>query len=237
MIALYIIGGILLLLVFLLHSPFKIYVECRDNKTTVRLKYLFFRKNLFPQPKKEPTPPQQSQTQTENTDEENPPEEKQCEEMNCEKSSDNPEKDKSQKNKKKKKGIFPEDKKEKFAFIINVLKSSGKALKLFTKRISIKNVTVDIDISDEDACDCAIKFGKANMIVYNIVNFAAVFFRVKKNHININCVYNKPKSVYNFSFVVKFTPSAGIFSAIAFIFTFLVNNIKAKHMETAAKTA
>lgn len=202
MTALYIIAAILLLLVLLFHSPFRIYVVCEENKLTAVVKYLFFKKTLYPKPQPKDKP------------EDKPKKKKRSEEKDQEENSE----------KKKKKSIIPKEKDEKIDFIINVLKASGKLLKCFTKRITIKKLRADIDISDEDACDCAVKFGRANIVVYNIVSLCGIFFKVKKDHININCVYNKPESVFNYSFIVRFTPAAGILSIIAFIFTFLVNN-------------
>lgn len=229
MIFLYILGAVILLLVILLHSPFRIYVSCRENRFSVYMKYLFFRRDILPKPEKK------SKTEPSLKSGEDKPEERtaQAEEQPEESQTGT----KTEKKKKKdKKSIFPEEKDERIAFIINILKSSGKALKHFTKRIVIKNVRADIDISDLDACDCAVNFGKANIAVYNILSFASCFFKVKKDYININCVYNKPESIYNFSFTVKFTPSAGILSVIAFIFTFLVNNIKAKRQSQKVQT-
>lgn len=202
MIGFYIIAAILLLILILFYSPFKIYVVCEENKLTAVVKYLFFKKTLYPRL-------QQKKADENKTGEKNKPNEKDSEENN---------------GKKKKKSIIPKDKDEKIDFFINVLKASGKFLKFFTKRITIKKLRADIDISDEDACDCAIKFGKFNIFVYNILSLCGVFFNVKKDHININCVYNKPESVFNYSFIVSFTPAAGILSIFAFIFTFLVNN-------------
>lgn len=228
MIFLYILGGIILLLVILLHSPFRIYVSCRENKFSVYVKYLFFKKNLLPKPEKtaktKPTGNSPENNQKESTG--------QAEEQTEEVQSDT----QTEKKKKNKKSFFPEDKSERIDFIINILKSSGKALRHFTKRIVIKNVRADIDISDPDACDCAVNFGKANIAVYNILSFASCFFKIKKDYININCVYNKPESIYNFSFTVKFTPSAGILSAIAFILTFFANNRKARRLAENVQT-
>lgn len=202
MTALYIIAAILLLLALLLYSPFRIYVVCEENKLTAAVKYLFFKKTLYPKPQPKDKP------------EDRPKKKKRSKEKDSEENNE----------KKKKKSIIPKEKDEKIDFIINVLKASGKLLKCFTKRITIKKLRADIDISDEDACDCAVKFGRTNIVVYNIVSLCGVFFKVKKDHININCVYNKPESVFNYSFIVSFTPAAGILSIIAFIFTFLVNN-------------
>lgn len=231
MIILYILGGIILLLVILLHSPFRIYVSCHENKFSVYIKYFFFKRNLLPKPEKK--------SKAKSAEETGQPAGK--ENTQSEDNSDNTKESQTdtqteKKNKKSKKSIIPEEKSERIAFIINVLKSSGKALRHFTRRIVIKNVRADIDISDPDACDCAVNFGKANIAVYNILSFASCFFKVKKEYININCVYNKPESMYNFSFTVKFTPSAAILSVIPFIFTFLANNIKAKRQAEKVQT-
>ena len=223
MTALYIILGIIAFIIILLHLPFNIYVSCCDNKISVKLRYIFLKKYIYPQFKKKiketKLPESNQDTETEKTAK-----------SNDNKNKKNVKKEKTEK--KKKKSLFPEAKDEKISFIINIMKSSGKALRHFTKRIYVKKLKVNIDISDEDACDCAVKFGKTNIAVYNILSFISVFFRVKKEYININCVYNKPESIYNFSFVIKFTPSAGILSAIVFIFTLLVNN-----KNVSAKTA
>lgn len=219
MIALYIVGAVILLIIVLMHSPFKIFVECNDNKLSVKLKYLFWKKSIFP---KEDTKQEiKSTPKTSKT---------------ARSSKKNTSANKKKSDKKKKK-LFPEKKEDQIAFIINILKSSGKALKVFTKRITIRDITADISISDEDACDCAVKFGKSNIIIYNLLSFCAMFFKIKKNYINIRCVYNKPKSIYNFSFMVKFSPSAGILSAFAFIITFLVNNKRSKKQSGDTRTS
>lgn len=229
MIFLYILGAVILLLVILLHSPFRIYVSCRENRFSVYMKYLFFRRDILPKPEKKSAAEETLKTSKDKPEESTAQAGEQPEESQTGTKAE-------KKKKKDKKSIFPEEKDERIAFIINILKSSGKALKHFTKRIVIKNVRADIDISDLDACDCAVNFGKTNIAVYNILSFASCFFKVKKDYISINCVYNKPESIYNFSFTVKFTPSAGILSVIAFIFTFLVNNIKAKRQSQKVQT-
>lgn len=225
MIFLYILAVIAIILIILLHSPFKIYIECKENKFSIAIRYLFLKKTLLPNRSKA-----KKKKKEKSKSNKKPRRKKNNKENRQNKKANN------SKDNKKKKSFFPDDKDERIAFIINVLKSSGKALKHFTKRIIIKDIRADINISDEDACECAVKFGKANIAVYNILSFTACFFRMKKKYININCLYNKPESIYNFSFTVKFTPSAGIFSAIAFIFTFLANNKKAEQASVCRKS-
>lgn len=209
MIFIYILIAVLLIFIILLLSPLKIIVSCSQNKPYAEIRYLFVKKTVFPLKKK--------QKKSDDSD----------------KQSEKNDKNKKNGKEKKRKSIIPKEKNKKITFFINVLKSSGKALKHFTKRITIDKIIADIDISDEDACKCAVKFGRFNFAIYNILNFIAQFIIVNKEHININCVFNKPKCVYNFSFTVKFTPYTVFLSALAFIFTFLVNNIKAKKFNTA----
>lgn len=201
MIVLYILAVILAIIIILFHIPFRFYVSCVENKITVTLKYLFFKLKLYPVP--------ESTEKKKKADKKKKPDKK---------NDDEP---------KKKSKLIPESTDERIELVINILKSSGKALRVFTKRIAIKNIRANLDISDEDACECAIKFGKTNIAVFNIVSFAGIFFRVKKKYININCVYNKPQSIYNFSFNVNVTLAGALSALTAFIFTFIANNIKA----------
>ena len=211
MTAIYIIIAILIPLAILLCSPFKIYVSCINNKFSIKIRYLFLKKLLLPNKKN-------NLSENKNVKEKNKRSDKHSSQT-------------------KNHGKFmPKSKEERLEFIINVFKSSKKALKHFTKRITIYDICADIDISDSDACNCAIKYGKINIIAYNILSFMSCFFRLKKKHININCVYNQPESVYNFSFIVKFTPSSGILSVIAFIFTFLANNKKVRNQSEETET-
>lgn len=222
MIAIYIILSILLLFVILLCSPFKIYISCQSNKFNIKIHYLFFEKKLLPYEK------DSSENNSKKNVKVKKNKKKKCIKKTRKNNSDNQSKRHGK--------LIPESKAKRLEFIINILKSSRNALKHFTKRITIYDVCADINISDPDACECALKYGKINIIVYNILSFTSCFFRLKKKYININCVYNQPESVYNFSFTVKFTPSSGILSVIAFIFTFLANNKKARNQSEKTET-
>ena len=88
---------------------------------------------------------------------------------------------------------------------------------------------MDFIISDLDAYDCALKFGKTNIAVYNIIAYLNCFIKLKKKSIDIKCIYNQPECSYNLSFMIKISPAAGISAMIVFIFTFLVNNKSIKN--------
>lgn len=189
----WIVFAIILLLLF---SPFKIFIDYQNGKINIYIKYLFLKKKLLKRNKK---------------DKQN---NKKC----------NTSEEEKVQGKSKIKSIVPKDTKGKINFILNLLNSGGKAVKHVTKHISIKNLYLDFIISDLDAYECALKFGKANIVVYNILSYLSCFIKLKKKSINIKCIYNQPECSYNLNFVIKFTPVIGISALVVFIFTFLVNN-------------
>ncbi|MBQ3566996.1 MAG: hypothetical protein IJA12_07440 [Oscillospiraceae bacterium] len=206
-----ILGIILIIFLIILFSPIKVYVSYLDNKTDVVLKYLFIKKVLVGKDKKN----QKSQKKTK----------KEKKKKSSEKTKDKF----SEKNKEKKKDkLLPDSFEGKLEFIKSTASTGGRAFRRITKHIKIKDIYVDIQISDLDACDCAVKFGKTNILVYNILSYSGQFVKLKKKSINIKCVYNQPESVYRISFNVRLTPAAAIMIVVAFIFRFMVNTIKTK---------
>ncbi len=198
-----IIGCILLILLLILFSPVRMIVEYIDGNPKFVIKYLLFRKNITNRIKS-------ANKKKKETDKD----------KKSEKKRDT--KKKSSKNK-----IIPEDASGKLEFFKNLISSGGKALRRITRHIKIKDIYINFIISDMDACQCALKFGKANIVVYNTLSYMGSFIKLKKKSINIRCVYNQPHCVYDIKFKLYITPAAAIGTAIAFIFTFFVNNKKA----------
>lgn len=194
-----ILGIILLILIILLFSPVKVYVKYFEDEPEVILKYLFLKFVLVGgKAKKKP--------------------EKSKDKTKAKKVSD----EKKDEATKKKKTFLPESTSGKIDLIKNILKESGKLFKRLTKHIKFKDIYIDIQISDLDACECAVKFGKANIVVYNLLVFLGNFVKLKKKKIGIKCVYNQPESVYNISFNVRISLGAIICIAVAFIFKILI---------------
>lgn len=197
-----IFGIILLILIIILFSPVKVYVSYLDNKPKVVLKYLFVKKVLVggeKKPKKEKPENLRKKKEKTESDEEK---------------------------KEKKGGLVPKSFSGKMDFIKNIASTGGRAFRRITKHMKIKDIFIDIQISDLDACDCAIKFGKTNILVFNTLSYLGNFVRLKKKSINIKCVYNQSECIYKVSFNARLTPAAAIMIAVAFIFRFLVNTIK-----------
>ena len=199
--ALIIIGSIVLILLILLFSPFRISVEYLGGKPKVVLKYLFIKKMLVGGEKKQKTAKKTKAKKT---------------------------KKKKAPDKEKKGKLLPDTAGGKADFILELVKAGGRALRKLLRSIKIKDIVIDFTISDEDAYECAIKFGKMNIIVYNALTVLGYFLRLKKKSINIKCVYNQPKCIYDTSFKVCVTPAALIAIALGFGWAFLKLVIKNK---------
>ncbi len=115
---------------------------------------------------------------------------------------------------------------EKLNFIKDIISASKKGLKRIFKGISINDIFIDFIISDEDAYECAMKYGKVNILVYNALGFLSSFFKVRKKGISVLCKFNEKDSIYNFSFRVKLKLGTAIVSVLGMILTYFVNNIK-----------
>ena len=212
-----ILGVVLLIILLLLFSPIRVYVEYLGGKPKVILKYLFIKKQLVggEEKKKKAKKPKKAKEKPKKKTEEEADEEK----------------------KEKKGGLLPDTLSGKIDFFKALLKAGGRALKRLLHRIKIKDIFIDFTISDEDAYECAIKFGKTNIIVYNAFTYLSYFLRLKKKSINIKCVYNKPDCVYDVSFTVCVTPGALLAIGIAFVFAFLVILIRSKKKAAASQEA
>ena len=206
MVGLIILGSIVLILLILLFSPLRFCIEYLGGKPKVVLRYIFFRKTLVGGAQK----PKKQKTAKKTKKKKAGKDEKQTED------------------KEKKGGLLPDTVGGKIDFVLELVKAGGRALRKLLRRIKIKDIVIDFTVSDEDAYECAIKFGKMNIIVYNAFTVLGYFLRLKKKRINIKCVYNQPKCIYDASCKVCVTPAALIAIAVGFGWAFLKLVIKTK---------
>lgn len=105
---------------------------------------------------------------------------------------------------------------------INMLLDVFKAIKVnlgkFIKSLKVTNLYIDFKVANQDAYDCALKFGKMNILLYNVLGYLERNFKVKKEFINIQPKYNSSDSVYNISFKIKLGFGSGISKILVMVF-------------------
>lgn len=101
---------------------------------------------------------------------------------------------------------------------LDIFKALKAKLGKFITSVKITNLYIDFHVADLDAFDCALKFGKLNAILGNILGFLYWNFKVKKKSINVQPKYNSNDSVYDISFKVKLGLGKGLGKILVMVF-------------------
>jgi hypothetical protein len=231
MTALIIILAILIILLGLFFSPVKIDFDFTGGKSDITLKYLFLKKQLSSGDKKEESADRKSvpeKAKKQKTNKKTKPKKSKAEKPEAyagkEKKAENGQKT-------GKKSFLPDKPGDQIDFILDLVKAGGKAMRSSLKNIYITKIFIDFKISQLDAYQCALQYGKVNMLLYNLLRLGNSFFTMKKKSINVRCVFNEKESRYDFSFQVKIRPSTALRTGIVFIFAFLANTKSRKKSE------
>lgn len=246
MLALYIILGIILFVVIILHFPVVASIDVAKEKFEFKVKFLFF--SIYPL--KEKKPKKMSQRKKKRL-EKKLQKEKQAYKKSLEKtkqvknqkpqalktddkpleekkSSDNIKSEKPKDNEQKLKDKFS-GYKEKWEKIKPYIPIGKKALKKLIKAIKIRQLDVYIAVCNEDAYECAMNYGKVNAAVYNALALIKQFFAVSIKHIAIDCKFNSNESDYKLGCKIKSRPSTIILIAMFILVSYIHTNVKLRH--------
>ena len=229
---------LLLILLILLFAPARVWLSYDEGTFCWRARYLFLRKGADSPPpgkqsdesaprqspapdkppmKSEPKPASRSQK---------PEQTPQPQEAS--KAEPEPSKEESDK---KSGGILakykPQSLSEGIDLALDLLHTAGKPLRWLLRRITIRDIDLDLAVSDPDAAACAIRFGKVNIAVYNTLALLCQFFRVRKKQIRICCIYNQPHGTYRGSCQIRVCPAVILGAVIGFGARFLYRQHKA----------
>lgn len=113
--------------------------------------------------------------------------------------------------------------------ITEIWEIASPRVRRICKGIHFDKIYISFVISDSDAYDCALKYGKTCMLLYNTLGVFDKMFSLTKKSIDVKCVFNKEKSIYDISFVLKIYPVVMIFSGISFLWTYYFKIYKIKN--------
>ena len=152
---------------------------------------------------------------TENTEQKPKTEENTVFDKKDESSKEDKSDEKSSDKTKKKKSIS-----EKIEFFLDIWNAAKKPVRKIFKGFKFTKVHIDIKVSDEDAYDCALKYGRMCFAVYNGLELANEIFTVKPEHIKVYCVFAEEKSEYDISFTARFRLGTAVGAGIMFLLTY-----------------
>lgn len=130
---------------------------------------------------------------------------------------------------------------EKIDFIIGIWNSAKRPLRKILKGFHITDIYIDFLVADEDAYDCAIKYGRISTAVYNLLAVFGGLFTTKYKTVDIECGFAQEKSRWDAGCKVYFLPITAVISGIWFLVTYIFRvylpekRRKHKAMKTAEK--
>ncbi|WP_281527357.1 hypothetical protein [Ruminococcus champanellensis] len=229
---------LLLILLILLFAPARVWLSYDEGTFCWRARYLFLRKGAdSPPPGKQsdesaprqsPAPDKPPMTSEPKPASRSQKPEQTPQPQEASKAEPEPSKEESEK---KSGGILakykPQSLSEGIDLALDLLHAAGKPLRWLLRRITIRDIDLDLAVSDPDAAACAIRFGKVNIAVYNTLALLCQFFRVRKKQIRICCIYNQPHGTYRGSCQIRVCPAVILGAVIGFGARFLYRQHKA----------
>lgn len=229
---------LLLILLILLFAPARVWLSYDEGTFCWRARYLFLRKGAdSPPPGKQsdesaprqsPAPDKPPMTSEPKPASRSQKPEQTPQPQEASKAEPEPSKEESEK---KSGGILakykPQSLSEGIDLALDLLHTAGKPLRWLLRRITIRDIDLDLAVSDPDAAACAIRFGKVNIAMYNTLALLCQFFRVRKKQIRICCIYNQPHGTYRGSCQIRVCPAVILGAVIGFGARFLYRQHKA----------
>ncbi len=207
-----IFGGILIFILALLMVPVHVIVDWNE-KLSVRIRYLFIKKTLFPLDKEKEEPKK--------------------EEEKKEKSSER------QKNKKKKSKPSLEEIVDK---IIDSVNRYGPGAKMILRNIRVHRLELFWKIASEDAASCAIRYGRICAFLNTALGFFRNLMRIEKSSFRVYPDFTADKEEIRVSADIEFNPLIVLIGALRVAAAFVKsifeenkNKGKIKRKTSAAK--
>ena len=102
------------------------------------------------------------------------------------------------------------------------------ALRCFRKALTWDAIETDILIADEDASDCARKYGLMQILFQNLFGLSGCLIHVRRKHISIRCDFIEDTPKYNFRCRVKLHIGKTIIAGIVFLWYYFKDKAQAK---------
>ena len=114
---------------------------------------------------------------------------------------------------------------------ISVWECAQRPMLRIFKAFLFDDLYIDFVICNEDAYDCALKYGKYSGMIYNIIAFMSLMFTVRLKTVDIGCGFGLKKSRWDAAVKLYFRTGAlviaGLWFALTFAFKiFIPNKIK-----------
>ena len=128
---------------------------------------------------------------------------------------------------------------DKIEKLLGIWESAQRPMLKIFKGFKLKDLYIDFEIADEDACDCALKYGKYSALIYNGIAFFSELFTVRLKTIDVRPAFGVSKGRWDAAGKLYFRLGtmviAGAWFLITYIFrTFLPEKLRKRKMKKSA---
>lgn len=127
------------------------------------------------------------------------------------------------------------DMSDNFKYFLKLWECGSKWFKWLFKRFNFSDAIIDFKISDEDAYDCALKYGRISALTYNGLSLLSRIFTVNFKSLDVVCAFAEDKSKFNFSFILRFRLISLLNASIAFLIAYYFKIYRPKHKKSSKK--
>ncbi len=128
----------------------------------------------------------------------------------------------------------PAEKKEKldFGLVKNLISSGLKGLKTLWRHLVFHGLRLRITVGDEDAAECALRYGKLCGVVHGGIAAAKNLAHLEAKEISLSCDFTKNKTVYDIEAAARIRIVFIFGAAFRMLFNLAVNTIRNSRQES-----
>ena len=128
---------------------------------------------------------------------------------------------------------------DKVEFLVGIWESAQRPMLKIFKGFKLKDFYIDFIIADEDAYDCALKYGKYSTLIFNGIAFFSQLFTVRLKTIDVRPQFGVSKGRWDTSGKLSFRLGtaviAGAWFLLTYIFrTFIPDKLRKRKMKKSA---
>ncbi|MBR5683568.1 MAG: hypothetical protein IKW96_09915 [Ruminococcus sp.] len=110
---------------------------------------------------------------------------------------------------------------DKIEFLVGIWESAQRPMLKIFKGFRLKDLYIDFVIADEDAYDCALKYGKYSTLVYNGIAFFSQLFTVRLKTIDVRPQFGVSKGRWDAAGKLYFRLGTVVIAGAWFLITYL----------------
>ena len=128
---------------------------------------------------------------------------------------------------------------DKVEFLVGIWESAQRPMLKIFKGFKLKDFYIDFIIADEDAYDCALKYGRYSTLIFNGIAFFSQLFTVRLKTIDVRPQFGVSKGRWDtsgkFSFRLGTVVIAGVWFLLTYAFrTFIPEKLRKRKMKKSA---